>query len=125
MTLHISRRRLVLYLSALVSWGLLSNVVPATAGDAKRILWGDTHLHTSLSADVYMFGTFSSTAETAYNYAKGLVVENPATGQPAQIAAPLDFLVVADHAEMLGTFEGCLPAMKRWWRPKRVVHSGK
>jgi len=76
------------------------------AEETSRILWGDTHLHTSLSADVYMFGTFNSTPETAFAYAKGERVLNPATGETTQIGTPLDFLVVADHAELLGTFEG-------------------
>jgi len=93
-------------IAAFVGLVLCITSAAPSAEDSKQVLWGDTHLHTSLSADVYMFGTFNSTAETAYNYAKGLTVENPATGLPTQISAPLDFLVVADHAELLGTFEG-------------------
>lgn len=67
-----------------------------------HLYWGDTHNHTGNSFDVYLFGTPSSTPETAYRFAKGLPVINPATGTTWQLNRPLDFLVVADHAEMLG-----------------------
>ncbi len=68
-----------------------------------RVFWGDTHLHTSNSFDVYLFGTPNSTPDTAYRFAKGLPVINPTNGTRWQIQSPLDFLVVADHAEMVGT----------------------
>jgi len=67
-----------------------------------RVLWGDTHNHTGNSFDVYLFGTPSSTPETAYRFAKGHEVVNPTTGARWQLSRPLDFLVVADHAEVLG-----------------------
>jgi hypothetical protein len=65
-------------------------------------LWGDTHLHTSYSFDVYLFGTPSATPDTAYRFAKGEAVTSPTTGETWQLDRPLDFLVVADHAEMMG-----------------------
>lgn len=64
--------------------------------------WGDTHLHTSNSFDVYLFGTPSATPETAYRFAKGEPVTSPTTGETWQLERPLDFLVIADHAEMMG-----------------------
>jgi hypothetical protein len=73
----------------------------STSGTTK-VLWGDTHNHTGNSFDVYLFGTPTSTPETAYRFAKGLPVINPATGTRWQLSRPLDFLVVADHAEMMG-----------------------
>ncbi|NVK40310.1 MAG: DUF3604 domain-containing protein [Oceanospirillaceae bacterium] len=69
----------------------------------EQVYWGDTHLHTSNSFDVYLFGTPNSTPDTAYRYAKGLPVINPTTGTRWQMSRPLDFLVVADHAELLGS----------------------
>jgi hypothetical protein len=39
--------------------------------------------------------------DAAYRFAKGETVTSP-TGLPARLARPLDFLVVADHAENLG-----------------------
>ncbi len=78
--------------------------------EPRNLYWGDTHIHTSNSFDVYLFGTVSATPETAYRFAKGLPVINPATGATWRLNAPLDFLVVSDHAELLGSvrrvFEG-------------------
>ncbi len=69
-------------------------------GFADSLLWGDTHLHTTFSMDAGMFGTVLG-PEDAYRFARGeLVTSN--TGQRAQLVRPLDFLVVADHAENLG-----------------------
>ncbi|MBB6521028.1 DUF3604 domain-containing protein [Pseudoteredinibacter isoporae] len=74
----------------------------ATA-ESTQLYWGDTHLHTSNSFDVYLFGTPASTLDTAYRFAKGLPVISPTTGMRWQLSEPLDFLVIADHAEMMGT----------------------
>lgn len=67
----------------------------------KVLLWGDTHLHTSYSADAYSNGNTSIDPAAAYRYAMGQPVLHPATRQRIRIPRPLDFLVVADHAEML------------------------
>ncbi len=45
-----------------------------------EVFWGDTHNHTSNSFDVFLFGTTGATPDTAYRFAKGLHVINPATG---------------------------------------------
>jgi hypothetical protein len=81
--------------------------VPATspgvvAKEPNRLYWGDTHLHTSYSADAYFLGNRSADPDTAYRWAKGLPVVHPSTRSRVQIRTPLDFLAVADHAEMLG-----------------------
>ncbi len=67
-----------------------------------RPLWGDTHLHTSYSFDVYLFGTPAATPDTAYRFARGEAVTSPTTGETWQLERPLDFLIVSDHAELLG-----------------------
>lgn len=54
--------------------------VGAEPGYPTQVYWGDTHLHTSYSFDVYLFGTPASTPETAYRFARGEAVENPTTG---------------------------------------------
>ncbi len=69
----------------------------------KDVYWGDTHNHTGNSFDVFLFGTPNSTPETAYRFARGEEVESPTTGKPWKLSKPLDFLVVADHAEMIGS----------------------
>ncbi|GLB47710.1 DUF3604 domain-containing protein [Neptunitalea lumnitzerae] len=69
----------------------------------KKVFWGDTHNHTGNSFDVFLFGTPNSTPEIAYKFARGEEVESPTTGKPWKLSKPLDFLVVADHAELLGS----------------------
>ena len=66
----------------------------------NRVYFGDTHLHTSYSADAGMVGCTLGPDE-AYRFAKGEVVTS-STGLKSRLARPLDFLVVADHAENLG-----------------------
>jgi len=66
----------------------------------NRVLWGDTHLHTSYSTDAGMIGNFLG-PDDAYRFARGEVVR-ASGGTRARLVRPLDFLVVADHAENLG-----------------------
>ena len=66
----------------------------------NRVFFGDTHLHTSYSTDAGLVGCTLG-PEEAYRFARGEQVTS-STGLPAKLARPLDFLVVADHAENLG-----------------------
>lgn len=66
----------------------------------NRVYFGDTHLHTSYSTDAGMIGNTLG-PEEAYRFARGEQVTS-STGVPAKLGRPLDFLVVADHAENLG-----------------------
>lgn len=66
----------------------------------NRVFWGDTHLHTSYSTDAGMIGNVLGPDE-AFRFARGEKVRASA-GTFAQLIRPLDFLVVADHAENLG-----------------------
>ena len=74
----------------------------AVRGEPSQVFWGDTHLHTSYSPDAFFFGNETADPDTAYRYAKGLPVVHPYHRAKIQIGTPLDFLVVADHAEMMG-----------------------
>jgi hypothetical protein len=65
-----------------------------------RPYWGDTHLHTANSSDAIFNGVRLS-PEDAFRFARGETVSST-TGLDAQLARPLDFLVVADHAEGIG-----------------------
>ena len=87
--------------------------VSAAAQDAapqRNLYWGDTHLHTNNSADAFVLKNRSATPDTAYRWAKGLPVIHPYSRVRIQIGTPLDFLMVSDHAEALGSirhiFEG-------------------
>jgi hypothetical protein len=65
-----------------------------------RVLWGDTHLHTSYSFDAGFFGN-TLAPDMAYRFARGEEVTS-STGVRVKLIRPLDFLVVADHAEYFG-----------------------
>jgi hypothetical protein len=66
----------------------------------KDVYFGDTHIHTVLSFDAFLFGT-RRTPDDAYNFAKGEMIEH-VRGMPMQMKKPLDFLAVSDHAFYLG-----------------------
>jgi hypothetical protein len=68
----------------------------------QRPLFGDTHLHSSYSFDAYLNQNRSADPDTAFRYARGLPVIHPYHRARVQIETPLDFLVISDHAEMLG-----------------------
>ena len=65
-----------------------------------NVYWGDTHVHTALSADAYLFGT-RLMPDDAYRFAKGEKIR-AASGGEVRLHRPWDFLVVLDHAENLG-----------------------
>jgi hypothetical protein len=62
----------------------------------------DTHLHTNYSLDAYVFNNRTADPDVAYRYAKGLPVIHPYHLARVQIDTPMDFLVVADYAELMG-----------------------
>ena len=66
----------------------------------NRVYFGDTHLHTSYSADAGMAGAIVG-PEEAYRFARGEEVKSN-SGLRVKLQRPLDFLVIADHAENLG-----------------------
>lgn len=70
----------------------------------SNVYWGDTHLHTNLSLDAYIYGNTGLGAEQAYRFAKGepVIATN---GMTAKLSRPLDFLVIADHASNMGLMQ--------------------
>jgi hypothetical protein len=90
------------------------------AAQQPQLLWGDTHLHSSNSFDAFLNRNMSADPATAYRYAQGLPVIHPLHRARVQIETPLDFLVVADHAELLGVMryvvERGIPKDDLGWR---------
>lgn len=107
--------------------GLLVSQVQANT----ELLWGDTHLHTAFSPDAYFLENRSADPHSAYRFAKGLPIVSARTGARVQIDTPLDFLVVSDHAEMMGVpyrlFKGdpSLVATATGQRFMRMIKEGK
>ena len=77
----------------------LSLCAGASADIPTRAYFGDTHLHTAYSPDAGLAGATVG-PEEAYRFALGETVTSN-TGQQARLKRPLDFLVIADHAENL------------------------
>jgi hypothetical protein len=74
----------------------------------RRALFGDLHVHTSLSSDAYVFGT-RTRPDDAYRFASGageapmsVFTQAGLVQSMARIPRPLDFAAVTDHAEMIG-----------------------
>jgi len=66
----------------------------------QNVYWGESHLHTSYSWDAGLVGNTLGPDE-AYRFAKGEQIKS-STNLPVKLVRPLDWLVVADHAESLG-----------------------
>ena len=74
----------------------------------ERPLWGDSHLHTSLSMDAGGFGNRLGLGE-AYRFARGEQVM-ASSGQPARLARALDWLAITDHSDGMGLINDILDA---------------
>ncbi|WP_262695746.1 DUF3604 domain-containing protein [Kordiimonas aquimaris] len=120
--------------SLLVSVVFASATTAFAQDEPTNVYWGDTHLHTSYSFDAFMNGNKTADPDTAYRWAKGQPVIHPYNRARVQLARPLDFLVVADHAELMGVIRSInagtaeLPEMSVWdsikrWFTVRVLNS--
>ena len=79
------------------------DVVPANP--LNNVYFGDLHIHSSLSADAYLFGNRRDLDDT-YRFAKGESA-TLASGEVIEITRPLDFAAVTDHAEGFGNIMAC------------------
>ena len=93
-----------------------------------HVYFGDTHLHTALSGDAFGFGN-KLNDEDALRFARGEEITSPG-GLCVKLSRPLDFLVVADHAEAYGAMIEIYagnqtvmsdPKVKRWYG---MLHAG-
>ncbi len=94
-------------------WAVSEQRAPCTHYKAERqVFFGDTHVHTAYSLDAGFWDT-RSRPEDAYRFAKGERLGVPPydeEGKPLrymQLSRPLDFTMVSDHAEHLGSVEIC------------------
>ena len=93
----------ILYLSSQVVAADSAYSPYADVSYPTRVLWGDTHLHTSNSLDARLMGA-TLDVEDAYRFARGEQV-TATNGQSAKLSRPLDFLVVTDHSDALGVMD--------------------
>ena len=93
---------LVLALAAMPLGAFAAEPYSPHVGQAypDSVYWGDTHVHTALSVDGYIFGN-RLMPDDAYRFAKGEKVR-AAGGEEVRLRRPLDFLMVSDHAENMG-----------------------
>lgn len=112
-----SKRAVAVSLASLVSVAAMAKEPYPT-----KAYFGDTHLHTKLSGDARGYGLTLS-PEDAFRIAKGEAVTST-SGQTVKLRRPLDFLVVADHAEGYGLMDELMkgnpqlleePKAKRWY----------
>jgi hypothetical protein len=75
----------------------------ADTSPPMNVYWGDTHLHTTLSQDsgTTLFTDKGLSPEDAYRFALGETITT-FNGTKLRRQRPLDFLVIADHAENIG-----------------------
>jgi hypothetical protein len=94
-----------------------------------KVLWGDTHLHTNLSLDARAFGVILGPAE-AYRLARGEEITT-SHGERLKLSRALDWLVVSDHSDAMGTMNEIVegnhtlmrdPTVKNWH--KRIAQGG-
>jgi hypothetical protein len=71
-------------------------------------LWGDLHLHTSLSFDAGAFGNRLD-QRAAYRFARGEEI-TATSGQQVCLARPLDWLAITDHSDRMGFTDDALAA---------------
>ena len=66
-----------------------------------QVYFGDTHVHSALSADAGGGGTILMPRDM-YRFARGEQVTSN-TGQPVKLARPFDFYMVTEHSDGMGT----------------------
>jgi hypothetical protein len=92
---------------ALSAWTLLLGLgSPALAqsNPLRDAYFGETHVHTSYSADAWLFGNRITDPGDAYKYFKGETIKHP-LGFDIKIETPIDFAGVTDHSEYVGVIK--------------------
>ncbi|WP_224483311.1 DUF3604 domain-containing protein [Robertkochia aurantiaca] len=81
--------------------------VDVASNPLKDVYFGNLHVHTKWSFDAYINGA-ATDPDGAYRWAKGEQISGGGDGTPLKIKAPLDWYVVSDHSEFMGS----LPLME-------------
>jgi hypothetical protein len=92
-------------LSLLLATTVRGEGTTAVFNEQRNLYFGDTHVHTALSFDSYLFGNRVG-LDGAYRFARGEAIKL-SSGETAQLSSPLDFVVMTDHAESYGLGETC------------------
>jgi len=72
----------------------------------QNVYFGDTHVHTGLSADAGGGGTILMPRD-AYRFARGEQITSN-TGQPVKLRTPFDFFMITDHTDAMGAITDIL-----------------
>ena len=87
--------------------GMAAKVLPpqpyspyANRAFPTQVYFGDTHVHTGISADAGGSGT-TLMPRDAYRFARGEQITSN-TGQPVRLASPFDFYMITDHSDGMG-----------------------
>src|SRR5215470_17622712 len=94
----------VLLLLAFLALSLHLPVAVAQPNPDRNAYFGETHVHTSWSADAWLFGNRMTDPADAYKYFKGGTIKHP-LGYDIRIDTPLDFAGVTDHSEYVGVIK--------------------
>tara|TARA_R110002110_G_scaffold3754_1_gene19530 strand:- start:56860 stop:58692 length:1833 start_codon:yes stop_codon:yes gene_type:complete len=95
----------------------------ASGVNEKRVLWGDTHLHTTLSLDARAYGVELDQAD-AYRFARGEEISST-HGLKVKLSRPLDFLVVSDHSDAMGAMSEIIAGNERFMGDKTLANWNK
>ena len=75
----------------------------------QRPLWGDSHLHTSVSFDAGAFGNRIGPRD-AYRLARGEEIIASSVVNRYRLARPLDWLAITDHSDGMGLINDAILA---------------
>ena len=95
---------LVLLLNLIATVALATDDSYSPYGDEdfpRNVYFGDTHIHSSWSADAGNMGNRRIGPEQVYRFSRGETVESH-NGMDVRLRRPLDFILLSDHAEYLG-----------------------
>ncbi len=67
----------------------------------REVFFGDTHIHSSWSADAGNMGNRRIGPDSVYRFSRGEEI-TAHNGMPVRLRRPLDFILLSDHAEYLG-----------------------